>query len=140
MRELAFPPPALPPAHPLTALAVKVSAPPGMLGTDWQLFDPAELQPLGRVLTRLRADVRALYSTGAAWGSDAVRARLDSALAELAQVVADEGIDVAALGRYLHRRRPSGPIRSREADDRHIAKLIRQEQNRIDHRAPKGTR
>ncbi len=135
---LKFPAPRIPIAHPLTAYAVRCSSPPGLTGHQWRALDPAALEPVRNVLTALRRDVRTLYSAGRSWADDVVRARLDLAISELSEVVSEQRYDLASLGRYLAAHSGPAPVRTREADDRYLNRLIRAEQNRIDHRRPKG--
>lgn len=132
---MVYLPPRLPGAHPLVALAVRCSSPPGLPGSDWRLFDPEVLQPIARVLAKLRSDVRILYGNGRNWNSDEVRGLLEFGILELSRVVFEEGIDTTALGRYLTAARTGRLPRTPEEDDRYSLRLIRREANTIANRS-----
>ncbi|UGT63946.1 hypothetical protein [Nocardia asteroides] len=127
--------PPLPLDHPLVALVVLASSKRGLSGPQWQLFQWPQLVPFAPVFKRLRADVDLLHATPSLGSRHAVQQRTAAALAELAEVVAEHfpGRD-AELRRFIGDRIADGPLVSRATDDKRMNKLIRQEQNRIDHR------
>lgn len=131
---VVFPAPSLPPAHPLVALVVKATSPPGLAGPEWAAFDPSAMTPLRGVITELRSSARELYRAGHAWGSPELRSLLDDGLAEMAAAVCDYGYSVDGLARYLLAHRTSVPLRTKASDARFFDKMIRREQNRIDHK------